>query len=53
MSSGRAACSFLFPNSLTQHDKCFGNEDRILFKQTKQLIYIQRSSDLFHYISAL
>lgn len=42
MSSRRAACSFLFPNSLTQHDKCFGNEDRILLKQTKKLIYSKK-----------
>lgn len=33
------------------HDKCFGNDNGILFKQTNLLINIQMSHPLFHCIS--
>lgn len=41
MSSGRPSYSYLFSITI-QPDKCLGNEDGILFKQTNQLIGIQK-----------
>lgn len=42
---------FLHPITVL-HDKCFGNENGILFKQTNLLINIQMSHPFFHCISA-